>query len=150
MKILVVSDAHGNSELMLRLVKEYPNMDYYLDAGDSESDSYTLFPYRSIKGNCDYFSFDEKLLIRTYVGNIFMRHAPFIYPQEMKNTRIFIHGHTHRYEIKEEDNLIIMCPGSLSRPRDNFNGSFAIISIGDSKINIDIIDVFTKKILLHF
>ena len=150
MKILVVSDAHGNVELMQQLVKEYPLMDYYLDAGDSMSDAYTLFPYRSVKGNCDYFDFDEKLLIRTYAGNIFMRHAPYIYIGEEKDTRIFIHGHTHHYKIEEKDNMITLCPGSLSRPRDNSNGSYAIITINESKISIDIIDVFTKNILLHF
>lgn len=150
MKILVVSDAHGNSELMLKLAKEYPLMDYYLDAGDSESDGYTLFPYRSVKGNCDYYPFDEKLLIRTSAGNIFMRHAPYIYPKEAKDCSIFIHGHTHRYKIEKENEIITLCPGSLSRSRDNSNGSYAIITINNGEINIDIIDVFTKKILLHF
>ena len=45
MKILVASDAHGNVDLMLDLVKEYPKMDLYLDAGDSQSDRYTLRRY---------------------------------------------------------------------------------------------------------
>ena len=150
MKILVASDAHGNIDLMLKLIKEYPSMDYYLDAGDSESDSYTLFPYRSVRGNCDYFSFDEKALLRTSAGSIFMRHVPYITQKEKDNCVIFIHGHTHRYKIEMENNLITLCPGSISRSRDSSHGSFAIITINGNKINIDIIDIFTKKILLHF
>ena len=150
MKILVVSDAHGNKDLMIDLINEYPNMDLYLDAGDSLSDSYTLYPYRSVKGNCDFFDFDEKALIRNRDITIFMRHAPYIYPNEEKDIDIFIHGHTHRYEIVKKDNYIILCPGSLSRSRDDSNGSYALIEVNDKKISIDIIDVFTKKVLLHF
>ena len=150
MKILVVSDAHGNDEIMLRLVKEYPNMDLYLDAGDSQSSRYNLAMYYSVKGNCDYFPFDEKLKIPTSAGYIFMRHLPYISISEEKDIKIFIHGHTHRYKIEKGDKYLTFCPGSVSRPRDNSNGSFGVITIENDKINIDVIDVFTKNILIHY
>lgn len=150
MKILVASDAHGNVDLMLDLVKEYPKMDLYLDAGDSQSDRYTLNMYYSVQGNCDYFPFDEKLRIPTEVGYIFMRHTPYIYSNEEDGVKIFIHGHTHRYKIEKKKNYIEFCPGSLSRSRDDSNGSFGIITIENGEIKIDIIDVFTKKVLIHY
>ena len=150
MKILVASDAHGNEELMLQLVKEYPKMDLYLDAGDSQSSRYNIPMYYSVRGNCDYFPFDEKLRIPTEAGYIFMRHAPIIYPSEEMGIKIFIHGHTHRYKIEKQKNYVVFCPGSLSRSRDNSNGSFGIISIENGQINIDVIDVFTKNVLIHY
>ena len=150
MKILVVGDAHGNIELMKDLQNQYPNMDLYLDAGDNLSDSYTLFPFRSCKGNCDFFNFEDKVLIRTAYGNIFMRHVPYITEQEKKDTIIFIHGHTHKYKIEKKDNLIILCPGSVALPKDDSHGTYAIINLKEGLISIDIIDIFTKKILLHF
>ena len=150
MKILVASDAHGNEELMLQLVKEYPKMDLYLDAGDSQSSRYNIPMYYSVRGNCDYFPFDEKLRIPTEAGYIFMRHAPIIYPNEEMGIKIFIHGHTHRYKIEKQKNYVVFCPGSLSRSRDNSNGSFGIISIENGQINIDVIDVFTKNVLIHY
>ena len=55
MKILLVSDTHGNNVALDALVKKYPNMDLYLHCGDSESDEYSIYPFRSVKGNCDYF-----------------------------------------------------------------------------------------------
>ena len=79
-----------------------------------------------------------------------MRHLPYISLDESKGITVFIHGHTHRYKIEKKNDLIILCPGALSRPRDDSNGSFAILDIEEGKINIDIIDVFTKKILLNF
>lgn len=150
MKILVVSDAHGNIEEMMNLLKVYPNMDMYLDAGDNLSSLHQISPYRSVRGNCDYYPYDEKVLIRTSAGNLFMKHLPYLTSKEKEGIRIFIHGHTHVMKIKESDNIITLCPGSISLPRDNSNGTFAIITIEDDNINIDIIDILTKKVLLHF
>lgn len=150
MKILVASDSHGNDEIMLQLVKEYPKMDLYLDAGDSQSTSYNLPMYISVKGNCDYFPFNEEIRIPTEVGYIFMRHAPFMYPSEVNGVVLFIHGHTHRYKIEKKDNYIVFCPGSVSRSRDNSHETFGIITIENGKINIDVIDIFTKNVLIHY
>ena len=150
MKILVVSDSHGDDNAMMELYKEYPGMDCYLDAGDNLSDEYSLSPYRSVRGNCDYYHYDEKLLIRTSAGNVLMKHYPWLRDKERENLALFIHGHTHIYEIKKEENLIIFCPGSISRPRDGTNGTFGIIEINGDKISIDIIDIFTKNVLYHY
>ena len=150
MKILLVSDAHGNIEEMLNLLKVYPNMDLYLDAGDNCSSLAQLTPYRSVKGNCDYYPYDEKAFIRTSAGGIFMRHLPYASTEEMKGVKIFIHGHTHKMKIQDNGNFIVLCPGSISLPKDGSNGTYAIIEINDSNITIDIIDIFTKNVLIHF
>lgn len=150
MKILVVSDAHGHDDLMLKLVKEYPKMDLYLDAGDNMSDQYRLNMYYSVRGNCDYFPYDTKLRIPTDAGYIFMRHAPYIDEKEKMGVKLFIHGHTHRYKIIEKEGMITLCPGSITLPRDDSHGSFAIISIENHQISIDVIDIFTKKVLIHY
>ena len=150
MKILLVSDTHGNNEALDYLVKQYPNMDLYLHAGDSESDSYSLFPFVSIRGNCDYFSFDDKRLFKTEYGNILIKHFPFLYQNEKENLFIFIHGHTHHYEVYEEDNHIVLNPGSVTFPRDKSHGCFAIISLEKDKKYIDVIDIISKKVLTHY
>ena len=149
MKILLVSDAHGNIDTMMDLIKVYPNMDLYLDAGDNMSSVYQISPYRSAKGNCDYYPYDEKVFISTPIGGILMRHLPYIDKKELEGVKLFIHGHTHRMKIDVRDNYIILCPGSVALPRDGSNGTYAIIEIDNGNINIDIIDIFTKKVLLH-
>ncbi len=147
MKILVVSDSHGNDSVLKDLLKEYPKMDYYLHAGDSQSTSYALFPFDSVRGNCDYFDFDTVRRINTPIGYLVMKHYPVLNRDEEKTTKIFIHGHTHRYEIKK-DNYITICPGSVTHPRDGSLGSYAILEIEIDHINISIIELGTKKILL--
>lgn len=150
MKILIVSDTHRDDQALKDLYRDYPKFDLYLHAGDSCSDMYNIYPFDSVQGNCDYFPFDEKRFVRTSAGNILMRHHPFLRPDEREQIRIFIHGHTHIYKVEDKDGLLIINPGSLTRPRDKSHGSFAILDIEDNAICVDVIDVFTKSILIHY
>ena len=135
---------------MMNLVKIYPDMDLYLDAGDNCSSLAQIRPYRSVKGNCDYYPYDEKAFIHTGEGNIFMRHLPYINKDEESNIKLFIHGHTHKMKILDNGKYIVLCPGSIFFSRDDSNGTYAIIEMQSGSISIDIIDIFTKSVLLHF
>ena len=140
MKILLVSDTHGNNDALDYLVKKYPNMDLYLHAGDSESDEYSIFPFRSVKGNCDYFGdFLYQLIIPTPYGNILMRHKPEVDEQTLRDNqiKIFIFGHTHRREFKKEGELYIINPGAISFARDKYDYSYALLDITDKTVTVD-------------
>lgn len=140
MKILLVSDTHGNNEALDYLVKKYPNMDLYLHAGDSESDEYSIFPFRSVRGNCDYFGdFLYQLIIPTPYGNILMRHRPDVDEQTLRDNqiKIFIFGHTHRREFKKEGELYIINPGAISFARDKYDYSYALLDITDKTVTAD-------------
>ena len=105
MKILLVSDSHGDYESLDRLYKMYPHMDLYLHAGDSEQDEWSIKPFISVRGNCDhYYDFPNFLIIPSPAGNIFVQHSPFVSKSELNkhNAKIVIHGHTHirRNEMK--------------------------------------------------
>lgn len=150
MKILVVGDTHGNNEVLKDLLKEYPNMDKYIHVGDSCSYPEELYPFISVMGNCDFYPFDEKLLIRTAKGKILFKHLPYFTSEERKSADILVHGHTHIYKMIWDDDKLVLCPGSISRPRDGSDGTFMIIDITESKISIDIIDTFSKSILLSY
>lgn len=150
MKLLVVSDTHGQNEILKELYKEYPSMDYYLHAGDSNTHENELLPFEAVQGNCDYFDFNQRRLIRTPIGNILMKHHPYVTRNEIEDVKIFIHGHTHRYEIDNSNGLIIMCPGSTSHPRDDSIGSYAIIEIENNILDIKIIELETKFTLKEY
>mgnify|MGYP003297992236 CR=1 FL=1 len=60
MKILLVSDTHGNNEALDKILKIHPDMDLYLHLGDSESTPELLRPFVTVKGNCDFYDFDIK------------------------------------------------------------------------------------------
>ena len=150
MKILLVSDSHGNSDKLKELVNMYPSMDYYLHAGDSGLDQITLFPYLSVKGNTDYYPFDNLLRLYTPIGYLLLKHQPNFTNEQINNNTIFIHGHTHQYLIYLDNNgKIFINPGSLILPRDNSHGSYAVLDIEKTKSSIIIYDIETKNILTN-
>ncbi len=55
MKILAVSDTHGDRDILAAILKQQPNLDGYFYAGDSELPANDpLFKiYRAVAGNID-------------------------------------------------------------------------------------------------
>ena len=149
MKILIVSDSHGNESRLKELVKSYPNMDYYLHAGDSGLDRDTLYPFESVLGNTDYFPFDEKLRVNTPMGYLLIKHKPWFTDSEVRDNKFLIHGHTHQYRFYAEGDKIFLNPGSLTLPRDGTNGTFMIMNIKKDIASIIIYDIETKNILIN-
>ncbi len=139
MKILLVSDTHGNNDALDYLVKQYPNMDLYLHLGDSESDEYSIYPFRSVRGNCDYFGdFQDRLIIPTPYGNLLAQHKPNPNAEIMRknNIKIFVYGHTHMRKYVEEYGIITINPGAISFARDSFYYSYAILDIKKDKVDV--------------
>ena len=135
MKILLVSDSHGDYETLDHLYHIYPDMDLYLHAGDSEQDEWSIKPFISVRGNCDhYYDFPNFLVIPSPVGNIYVQHTPFVSKSVLSehNPKIVIHGHTHirRNEIK--NGILYINPGAISYARDAYDGSYAIIDIKEN------------------
>ncbi len=139
MRILLVSDTHGNNDAVALLAKKYPDMDIYLHLGDSESDEYSLMPFRSVMGNRDFYpNFPMNLLIPTPYGNLFATHIPIVKDGFFKenNVKIFIHGHTHRRKYALEDGVIVINPGAISFPHDQYDLSYAIVEISKEKVEV--------------
>ena len=149
MKILVVSDSHGDESRLKDLLKAYPNMDYYLHAGDSGLDQDTLYPYQSVLGNTDYYPFDELLRVYTPMGYLLIRHKPWFTLEQIRNNKFLIHGHTHQYKYYVEGDKIFLNPGSLTLPRDGTNGTFMVMNIEKDSATIIIYDIETKTILIN-
>lgn len=147
MKILLVSDSHGNDQVLKDLFRQYPKMDLYLHAGDSSLDASDIWPFLSVRGNCDYFPFDEKYRVYTPIGYLLMKHKPSFTPTEVKDNKILIHGHTHIAYLREESGHIIICPGSTNLPRDNSDGSYTILDLKEEKSTIIIYDIKSKNVL---
>ena len=149
MKILVVSDSHGDEKLLKELINQYPSMDYYLHAGDSGLDQDTIFPFKSVRGNTDYYPFDELFRLYTPIGYLLIKHKPLFTSQQIKDNKILINGHTHQYQFYIEGNKIFLNPGSLTLPRDGTNGTFMVMDIKESYCSIIIYDIETKDILIN-
>ena len=75
MRILLVSDSHGEKEILDQLIIRWPDVDLYLHAGDSLQEARSIYPFRTVRGNCDfYYDLQNELIIPTPFGKILMRH----------------------------------------------------------------------------
>ena len=147
MKILLVSDTHGHDEILLDLVKTYPNMDLYLHAGDSVSDEYSIHPFISVMGNCDYYPFSEFYRVNTPIGYLLMRHLPYFSDEQEEKNKILIHGHTHKAYFSSDEGKIFLCPGSPNLPKDNTEGTYMILDLREKESHVYIHDINSKIIL---
>lgn len=79
---------------------------------DAEVDQMLLnFPCLS-----DYtLTFDEGIKIFSTHGHIYTSEN---FPRTSEK-QIFLYGHTHLWEIREDDNVVICNPGSISLPKQN-------------------------------
>ena len=139
MKILLVSDSHGDYQALDQLAAKYPNMDLYLHAGDSEQDEFSIKPFISVRGNCDhYYDFPNCLVIPSPFGNIYVQHTPYVSKSVINehNAKIVIHGHTHVRRNETKNGILFINPGAISYARDKFNGSYAIIEIDSKNVEV--------------
>ena len=139
MKILVVSDSHGDYESLDRLSKMYPNIDLFIHAGDSEQDEFSIKPFISVRGNCDhYYDFQNYLLIPSPIGNIYVQHYPHIAKSVINehNVKVVIHGHTHTRRHEWINGILYLNPGAISFARDKYDGSYVILTIENNNIEV--------------
>lgn len=138
MKICLISDSHGDIELVNEIARNNYDCDRFFDCGDSESVEEKNSPFVSVKGNCDYFTnLDKEKIISIFNKNILISH----YKQSveyLKNKNISIHfyGHTHIQEVHEESGIIFINPGSCSRPRDGLVNPYITIIINNENMLI--------------
>ncbi len=143
MKIVVVSDTHGNRNILEKIKEQNKDASLLLHAGDSQLFREEMYPFITIKGNCDYDSrYDESFDITLSCGKLHMEHGHRLgYLREsylqQNNYKIFIHGHTHSHYVKQLGDSYVCCPGSPNRPRDGSSGTYLIIDVNDKDIKFN-------------
>ncbi len=158
MKILVVSDTHGDISRLkdiLRSVK--PKIAALIHAGDYEGDAgeiaklYPDLPVYAVCGNCDYGRIMPPLRMIELGGKrIFLTHGhrydvnfsitKLMYTAMENQADICIFGHTHIPLAEKHGELLILNPGSLSRPRGGSRESYGVIDIEDNRVDAKIVE----------
>ncbi|NLX82664.1 MAG: metallophosphoesterase [Clostridiales bacterium] len=145
MKILLLSDSHGNSEHLAAIKKVLAaqrDVDALLFAGDGHGDMSRLnaaCPVYEARGNCDLFSRqpDEQLLqfgdIKLFLthGHLYgIKHglSKLAVAAKTKGARVAIYGHTHLQEINLITGVHCINPGALS------SGEYAILYLDSSGV----------------
>lgn len=133
-KILVVSDSHKNRGILKRiLMKEEADTHLFFHCGDSMLHGDQLFPFSSVKGNCDLFvNFPKHIEMATPLGLVYITHGEMgieRFPKLIRTVRcdILLYGHTHVHRHDYINDCHCFNPGSVTEPRDGTSGTYLVI-----------------------
>lgn len=150
MRIVVISDSHGHGSIVDRIIRREDKADAFIFLGDVTTDiedftyEYTNKKFYIVSGNCDTFSRYPYTLVEEMGGvRIFITHGHtmgvkggiggIISTAKQLDCKMALYGHTHIPNIKYEEGIHIVNPGSCARSRDGGN-SYAVIDIRENGI----------------
>ena len=152
MRILVVSDTHGDFYSLKRALDAQPTAEVIIHCGDGSEqyqyikDVYLQKQVIGVRGNCDWTSklpteetvtVGGKTLFITH-GHLYQAKFTFmnmVYAAREQKADILLFGHTHQAMTDYNDGLYIMNPGSCS----GYYATYGVIDItpkGDIVTNI--------------
>lgn len=160
MRIVVLSDTHGNYFNLESIILRNTDADWIIHLGDGEHelDNFILSHQKlapkiiHVAGNCDFDSLSEDHIILPVMEHkILATHGHHFGVsgslERLKSLAlanecdIVLFGHTHARFQSFEDGLYIMNPGSASIPRDGGKPSFGHIDISPAGVVTNIVEV---------
>ncbi len=157
MKILIVSDVHGNYFNMKKVFENEPTFDCIFLLGDILSGPYiegydpdrlaellNLYSNKIfyVRGNCDVSRMDllDFYMERDYMylpidKKIFFLTHGHLYneyhlPDMDDKIDVYMQGHTHIPVMREERGIIYLNPGSITLPKGNSDKSYIVYEDG--------------------
>ena len=164
MKIIVMSDSHGSFAALQKVVKRQQDADLFVFLGDGERDLNLLFTglpsleekFLVINGNCDAglllpqarsvweysLPYGHKLFAtHGHRFDVYFSADPLLHEAAQCHADIVLYGHTHCRDMRYEDGVYILNPGSLGAPRDGKPASYGVISLSEKGILVNIAEV---------
>ena len=140
LKLLVMSDTHGDAEIMKAVRERHLDVDAIIHCGDSELplDHPYLKGVNAVRGNCDRDAeFPEEILFEIEGKKIFVAHGHLLnvkrttmnllYRSKEVQADATFFGHSHVLGAELVDHILFVNPGSLKKPRTLADKSYAIV-----------------------
>ncbi len=152
MKILVLSDTHGDTTKAEKAIRRNRGVDLIIHLGDYFRDAQKLsalfpeIPIEYVYGNSDFITDNvpAEKIIEVCGKRIFLTHGHrysvkwdykrLISKAQEQNADILLFGHTHIPELIINDSFYLLNPGSTSEPRADSDESYAIIEIDNDRV----------------
>ena len=128
--ITVLSDTHGNRKAIDRIAEILKESDMVIHLGDTSQDGNYIKKYNKntyiINGNCDVMPCGEReMIIEAENVKIFACHG-HLYSVKSSPSRlaarakeagctVALYGHTHKAAEEENDGVLLLNPGTMSR-----------------------------------
>lgn len=156
MRALVLSDSHGDTDSCDKAISSSGELDMIIHLGDIARDTeylkavYSDIPVVSVLGNNDFLKFgDYERVIELDGHKIFICHGHTLgistgidrlcAAARRKGCEAALFGHTHIAKLEHDEALLILNPGSVSRPRRG-KASYAIIETDEGKLRAVVVD----------
>lgn len=164
MNILVVSDSHGNTELLKDIIsRNRAWCDLVIHLGDNMLDinevirDFSNIAHLGVLGNCDFasmysnaktegsFTAEKRRIFYTHGHKYNVNHGLDLlaFTAKFNKADIALYGHTHVAFCEEINGVLVVNPGSISSPRDGSGGTYAKITIKEDKADCKIVEVNT-------
>ncbi|MGF3076642.1 metallophosphoesterase [Facklamia sp. P12955] len=153
MKLLVLSDNHGNYSIVKNIIQQFKDkVDYIIHCGDSEfsfDDPIWQAVDVKVAGNMDFSpGYPSSEILSTPKGKILITHGHLYQVNQgninllelalQKNAKYVFHGHTHRLYAEMKRGILFMNPGSIAKARGEIQEkTFSIVEISDDFIKVD-------------
>jgi len=152
MKILVISDTHGNHLTPIKIIEE-TGAEMLIHLGDEINDALNLELIADIRvvkgpGNCDRKSTEPRELLRIISDRkFFITHGDhyrvktdlsrLVEKAKELKASVVLFGHTHLPLIQKQDGVLLINPGTLMSGSDS--KSYAILTVTPFKISAYVI-----------
>ncbi|WP_427340270.1 metallophosphoesterase [Caloranaerobacter sp. DY30410] len=148
MKLIVLSDTHGNINSILREINKIENIDLLIHLGDYSKDVDKLremlkVDIINVRGNCDFYDYNtkEEEIIQVKGKKILLTHGHrynvkfginnLYYRSKELGVDIALFGHSHVPVLLKHDGVLFFNPGSPTQPRGGSKRSYGILDIDD-------------------
>lgn len=148
MKVLVLSDSHGDSAIVEEIrKKEKPDLTLHL--GDFGRD---LRNGIAVRGNCDGLtSLPAKRLLTLKGHKILLSHGHeenvkmglhrLFYLAREEEADIVLYGHMHERLKKRIEDILFLNPGSVTRPHWGDRASYLILKLEEGSVDVSFIEL---------
>lgn len=149
MKILVLSDSHGDKFILERIIKKESNVDMIIHLGDGNDEFEDIMLISKITnycvaGNCDFettapytriiIAADKRLFIaHGHTFDVKETYSKIIKAAKSENAAVCLFGHMHIQYKSVIDDMIVLNPGAVNYFRD-----YAVIEINNNNIGISL------------
>ena len=157
MRIVVFSDSHGDIFQAIEVVRRNEREKVFIFLGDGADELLTLremYPHKefiAVRGNCDFFcqlpdeytmDVDGTKILCTHghLYNVKYSLDKLTETARKRGVTIALYGHTHKSNVRYDDGLYLVCPGSVSRPADR-QPTYATIDITEKGIFCNIVEM---------
>ncbi len=168
MEILMISDTHGNRDMIESMLPVTDSVDLLVHLGDDYRDALPFieagFPTIRVPGTWGA-EYQDPLIdnrrFEDFLGwRFFLTHTPTKDSHDLPNDmdpnlvihdqecHVFCHGHTHEPKISKYNDVVILNPGHLKSHYDRgFDASYAKITISELICHIRIIHQQTTQVI---